>query len=652
MSNHEHTENTDTSAAHCDTCSVSEEDASTTWLNTKTLMRTMTPVSGMLLGLGLLSAFSFEQEQWSILFYLLSIASGGVFVLISAIRGLVKQRFLNISFLVTIASVGAIYIGQYGEAAAVVFLFALAEFFESYGVEQSRKAVAALLKRSPKVARKLDGQMVPVEEVRVGEVVAVRPGEQIPLDGIVKKGSTSVDESAITGESAPDDKKEGDAVYAGTMNIQGYLEIEVTKESKDSTFAQIIALIQKAQASKAPTQAFIDTFAKYYTPAVVLTSILMVVVPVLFLGLPFEVWLYRALILLVVACPCALVIATPVAVASAIGGGSRHGILIKGGKYLEKLASIRALAFDKTRTLTYGRHTVTDVITLGEHTKEELLADAAGVEQFSSHPLAEAIVSYAQQEGVTPHDMESYQDSAGKGGAARCLVCNADHYIGNTKLMADNHIDSQQYASEVERLEKEGKTVVLVADQEKLIGLIAITDEIRPEAKEVVSELKRMGIRSSILTGDNAFSAAYVARVVGIEDVFASLLPEQKVSQVQKLKQRYGSVAMMGDGVNDAPSLVTADIGFSMGDGGTDVAIESSDVTFLTGDLRSVPKAIRLGKRAMRIIHTNIVLALGIKVVFIALAPFGLTNLVFAIAADSGMAIVVILNSLRLFKIK
>ena len=606
----------------------------------------------MLLGLGLLSAFSFEQEQWSILFYLLSIASGGVFVLISAIRGLVKQRFLNISFLVTIASVGAIYIGQYGEAAAVVFLFALAEFFESYGVEQSRKAVAALLKRSPKVARKLDGQMVPVEEVRVGEVVAVRPGEQIPLDGIVKKGSTSVDESAITGESAPDDKKEGDAVYAGTMNIQGYLEIEVTKESKDSTFAQIIALIQKAQASKAPTQAFIDTFAKYYTPAVVLTSILMVVVPVLFLGLPFEVWLYRALILLVVACPCALVIATPVAVASAIGGGSRHGILIKGGKYLEKLASIRALAFDKTRTLTYGRHTVTDVITLGEHTKEELLADAAGVEQFSSHPLAEAIVSYAQQEGVTPHDMESYQDSAGKGGAARCLVCNADHYIGNTKLMADNHIDSQQYASEVERLEKEGKTVVLVADQEKLIGLIAITDEIRPEAKEVVSELKRMGIRSSILTGDNAFSAAYVARVVGIEDVFASLLPEQKVSQVQKLKQRYGSVAMMGDGVNDAPSLVTADIGFSMGDGGTDVAIESSDVTFLTGDLRSVPKAIRLGKRAMRIIHTNIVLALGIKVVFIALAPFGLTNLVFAIAADSGMAIVVILNSLRLFKIK
>ncbi len=318
-----------------------------------------------------------------------------------------------------------------------------------------------------------------------------------------------------------------DTLFAGTMNIQGFLEMQVTKESKDSTFAQIITLIQKAQASRAPTQTFIDTFAKYYTPAVVLTSLLIVIVPVLLLGLPFDVWLYRALILLVIACPCALVIATPVAIASAIGGGSRHGILIKGGKYLEKLEKIKVVALDKTRTLTYGKHTVTDVLTFGIHSKEELLADAAGIEQFSSHPLASAIIEYAQKEGITPHQMESYQDSAGKGGSALCTICNAHHYIGNKKLMDDNNINSDAFQKDIGRLEKEGKTVVLFANQDNLIGLIAITDEIRTEAKEVISNLNQLGIVTAILTGDNKFSATYVAQKVGITHIFASLLPEK-----------------------------------------------------------------------------------------------------------------------------
>ena len=346
-------------------------------------LKVLTPISGMLLMIGFLGSFSLP-EGWSTLYYLLSIAAGGVFVVRSAVRGLIKQRFLNISFLVVIASIGAIYIGQYGEAAAVVFFFSLAEWFESFGVERSRRAVAALLEKSPKVARLLDGSTVPVEDVTVGSIVVVRPGEMIPLDGVVTKGESAVDEAAITGESIPVDKLPDDTAFAGTLNVQGYLEIRVEKASEDSTFARIIALIEEAQASRAPTQAFIDRFARYYTPLVVVISVLVAAIPTLVFGLPFDDWLYRAITLLVIACPCALVIATPVAIASSIGGASRNGILIKGGKYLEKLVKVKAIAFDKTRTLTYGRHTVTDVLVFGSHSEEKVLADAAGIEVFSS----------------------------------------------------------------------------------------------------------------------------------------------------------------------------------------------------------------------------------------------------------------------------
>lgn len=640
----------------CDDC-VSGEDATSATGIQAVFSRTgalkmLTPISGMLLAVGFLGSFSLPQEGWSNLFYTLSLLTGSVFVLRSAINGLIKQRFLNISFLVVIASIGAIYIGEYGEAAAVVFLFSLAEWFESFGVERSRRAVASLLEKSPKVAKLLDGSTVPVEDVTVGAIVVVRPGEMIPLDGVVKKGESAVDEAAITGESIPVDKLPEDTVFAGTLNVQGYLEVRVEKESEDSTFSRIIALIEEAQASRAPTQAFIDRFARYYTPLVVVASLLTVVIPVVLLGQPFDEWLYRAITLLVIACPCALVIATPVAIASSIGGASRNGILIKGGKYLEKLAKVKAIAFDKTRTLTYGRHTVTDVLVFGSHTEEEVIADAAGIEAFSSHPLAEAIIEYAKEKKITPHSMDSYQNVAGKGGKARCLVCKASSHIGNVKLMNENGIDTKVFLADVERLEREGKTVVLVAEGTELIGALAISDAVRSEAKDVVVELRNTGVESVMLTGDNAHSAAYIAGLVGINDVHASLLPEDKVVKVKELKAKYGPTAMIGDGVNDAPSLVTSDVGFAIGAGGTDAAIESSDITLLSGDLRTVPQSIRLAKATMRTIHVNVALALGIKVLFLILVPFGLTNLVFAIAADSGMAIVVILNSLRLFSIK
>ena len=634
----------------CDTCDT-PPDSKQRWFDSKQLVKFFTPLSGMLLLVAFVGSFSLP-EGWDTLFYILSIMTGGVFVLVSAVRGLIKQRFLNISFLVVIASIGAIYIGQYGEAAAVVFLFSLAEFFESYGIERSRRAVAALLEKSPKVARLQNGTTVPVEDVAIGTIVVVRPGEQIPLDGVVTKGESTVDEAPITGESIPVDKLPEDTVFAGTMNVQGYLEIKVEKESGDSTFARIIALIEEAQASRAPTQAFIDRFARYYTPAVVVISVLIATVPTLVFGLPFEDWLYRALILLVIACPCALVIATPVAIASSIGGASRSGILIKGGKYLEKLAGLKAIAFDKTRTLTHGRHIVTDVLVFGSHSEEEVIADAAGIEAFSSHPLAEAIVAYAKEKGIEPHAMDSYENVAGKGGKAQCLVCQSSSHIGNIKLMQENGIDSSKFAADIERLEKEGKTVVLVAEGNEVLGALGISDAVREEAESVISELKSVGVESVMLTGDNQHSASYIANLIGITDVNASLLPEEKVTKVKELQEKYGPTAMIGDGVNDAPSLVTSDVGFAIGAGGTDAAIESSDVTLLSGDLKTVPLSLRLAKATVKTIHLNIALALGIKILFLILVPFGLTNLVFAIAADSGMAIVVILNSLRLFAVR
>lgn len=634
----------------CDDCHDDDTKSKSKWgFTTAQALRVCMPISGMLLAVGFFWQFTPEKANISDFFYVLSILVGGVFVVKSAVNGLVKKRFLNISFLVTIAALGALYIGEYGEAAAVVFLFSLAEFFETFGIERSRQAVEALLKRSPKVARLKSGETVEVETVAVDTVVVVKPGEQIPLDGEIVVGASSLDEAAITGESTPVDKEVGAKVFAGTLNIQGYLEIKVTKVSSDSLFSRIITLIEKAQNARAETDTFIETFARYYTPAIVVISFLVATVPTIMLDLPFEVWLYRAITLLVIACPCALVISTPVAIASAIGGASRSGILIKGGSYLERLAKVRAIAFDKTRTLTYGKHTVTDVLTFGSHTEAEVIADAAGMEHFSSHPLAQSIIDYATTKGIELHEMEKFTNVAGQGGMAHCTICSAPHAIGNRKLMASLRVKHTVIEDQVAELEASGKTVVFVSSENELIGAIAIADEVRTEAKAVITELNQLGVKTSMLTGDNAESASYIGGLVGVQDIFATLAPEDKVTQIDSLKKTYGTVAMVGDGINDAPSLATADVGFAIGAGGTDVAIETADIALMSGNLSNVPQAVRLARRTMQIIKVNIALALGIKVIFLALVVTGNANLVFAIAADSGMAIVVILNSLRLF---
>ena len=619
-------------------------------MNKKDWKKILTYFSGASFLLAFALTWSKASENIVDIFYILSMLSGGYFVVTAALRGLIKQRFLNINFLVTIAAIGAWYINQLGEAAAVIFFFSLAEFFEEFGVERSRKALEALIKKSPRTAVLKNGEKVPVESVKVKDIIVVRPGDLIPLDGAVVFGFSSVDEAAITGESVPTEKHIDSTVFAGTLNQQGYLEIEATKESKDSTYAKIIELVDKAHASRAPAQEFIDRFAKYYTPSIVGIAFLIAVAPPLLFDGVFMDWLYRALVLLVIACPCALVISTPVSIASAIGGASRKGVLIKGGKYLELLSKIKAVAFDKTRTLTKGEPVVSDIITFNGFTKDMVLADAAGIEKFSSHPLSKSILDYAKAHGVEPHPMEKFENAAGKGGKADCLVCaDKEHCVGNLKFIGASSDASKEVLEKTQALEQQGKTVVLVSEGRQVIGALGITDQIRPEAAEAIANLHKKKIKSIIVTGDNQHSANFVAKRLGITEVNASLLPDEKVEKIKALKLQYDTVAMVGDGVNDAPSLATADVGIAMGAGSSDVAIETADVALMNNNLLNVANTIDLGKRTMRTIKQNVTAALLVKLFFLLLALFGFTHLEYAIGADSGVAVLVILNGLRLF---
>jgi Cd2+/Zn2+-exporting ATPase len=634
----------------CDHCEPEDKNSgvSTLHINWKKLL---TWIAGISVITGFfLNLLEFNQLVVTVIYYL-AIFSGGIYVIKGAWRGLSKQKFLNIDFLVVIASLGAIYLGELPEAAAVIFFFSLAEAFEDYGIDRSRRALQALLHKSPQTATLIDEKIISVSEVLVGQIVRVKPGELIPLDGKVTKGSSAVNEATITGESIPKDKREGDTVFAGTLNENGYLEIEVTKESKNSTFSKIIALIEQAQKAKAPTQEFIDRFAKYYTPLVVVIAFILATVLPLITGGLFIVWLERAITLLVIACPCALVISTPVAITSAIGGASHKGVLIKGGKHLEELNNIKAVAFDKTGTLTLGEPYISDVVAFNGYTEKEVLEDAAGVEQFSSHPLSKSILDYAKKKGINPHSMQDYQNIAGKGGKATCMVCDdLEHCVGNLKLMDAHGVTTQEIIEKTEKLENEGKTVVLVSEGNKIMGALAISDKVKDEAKLTIEKLSLMGVTSVMLTGDNQHAASYVAETIGIKEAHGSLLPDEKVKKIQILKDKYGSVAMVGDGVNDAPSLALSNVGIAMGAKGSDVAIETADIALMNDNILNIPYAVGLSKKALWVVKQNITVALISKIAFIVLAIFGISNLGIAIAADTGVAILVILNGLRLFK--
>jgi Cd2+/Zn2+-exporting ATPase len=571
----------------------------------------------------------------------------------TGLKALVRLEFRSIDLLLLIAAVGAFYLGEYEEAAVVVVLFNLAERLEELGVATSKSALQALLERAPKTATVHDDEggtrTVPIAEIHVGDTLVVKPSDMIAVDAEVISGSSSVDESAITGESLPQDKHPGDRVFAGTLNLQGYLEARAMKRAEESTLARIVETTFAATQAKAETQKFIETFSAYYTPSIMAAALLLTAVPVLVLGRPLDPWLQSALTLLVIACPCALVVSTPISIYAAIGNASSRGALVKGGKYVEAIGRVRAVAMDKTRTLTYGRPRVTDVLPFGEATREHLLACAAGIERYSEHPLAQAVVDAARAENVTLHEAENFRSVLGQGVTADCVVCyDRHHCIGKLPFIRAEHETREDVVARVDALHREGKTSIIVSSNAGVEGIIAIVDEVKPESKDAVAQLERLGVATVMLTGDSASPAEAVARVVGIGDVRAGLLPQDKAAAVKELLATYGHVAMVGDGVNDAPALAMSSVGVAMGAAGSDTAIEVASIALLNDRVALVPFLIRLGRRASATIKVNTALALSTKLVVIGLAVAGRSNLALAILADVGVTLLVILNSLRL----
>ena len=587
-------------------------------------------------------------------FFAAIILAVGWKTVLNGLKALSKLNFRSINLLMLIAVVGAFYLGQYEEAAVVIVLFSLGERLEEYGILTSKSSLQSLIDMAPKTAViKQNGaeKDTKLADIKVGDVLVIRPSDMVAMDAEVLSGSSSVDESTITGEPIPRDKHKGDRVFAGTMNMQGYLEARVTRLVKDSTLATIVDTTFKATQTKAKTQKFIETFSSYYTPSIILIAVLLVAIPTFLLGKPFEPWFLEALTLLVIACPCALVISTPISIYSAVGAASERGALVKGGKYIEALGQIKALAMDKTRTLTYGKPNVTDVIPFGEHTREHVLACVAGIETHSEHPFAQAITNAARLENLDLHKAENFQAVLGKGVKADCVVCyDTHHCIGKLPFITEEHDVQDEIVKLVEKLQNEGKTSIVASNNSEVEGIIALADELKAESENAVTKIKELGVTPVMLTGDSHAPAKDVAAKVGIERVNAEMLPSDKANAISDLLKEFGSVGMVGDGVNDAPALATSTVGISMGAAGSDTAIEASDVAILNDRLETIPFLISLGRKTISTIRFNTILAVATKLVFITLAIFGLSSLALAILADVGVTIVVILISLRLLK--
>jgi Cd2+/Zn2+-exporting ATPase len=585
--------------------------------------------------------------------YALAIAIGGYAIARSGIAAL-ASRVVGMEMLMTIAVAGAVAIGEWQEGAAVVVLFNLGETLEALTMDRTRRSIRSLMDMSPAEATVLRGGeelRLAVAEIAVGDRLLVKPGEKIAMDGRIVEGRSFVNQAPITGESEPAEKQTGDEVFAGTINQHGSLEVEVTRVAADSTLSRIIRMVEEAQAQQAPTQRFVDRFAQYYTPAVVLLAVAIFAVPTLLLQQAWEPWFYRALMLLVVSCPCALLISTPVTVIAAIGHAAKAGILIKGGAYLERLGKVTAVAFDKTGTLTEGSPSIVAVAPFGGQSREELLRLAAGVEVLSEHPTAKAVVRLAREEGVVIATGGEFAAFAGRG--AKAKVGGAEAWIGSPRWVeAELGIAIPAAGRElISRWEEEGCTVMAVGTAEGAIGALAAADPIRASSREAIARLSQAGVAHIVmLTGDNEGAARRVAAASGGIGWHAQLLPQDKLAEVRSLVQQGDVVAMVGDGINDAPALAVADVGVAMGAAGTGVALETADVALMADDLGKLPYAIRLGRRALRVIRQNIAFSLLVKAVFIALIFAGYSTLWLAVLADTGASLIVIANGMRLLR--
>ena len=614
--------------------------------------------SGLFAGIGIaLQWLGLKETLWPDVAFTIAIIAGGALVFPKALRSL-KTFSLDMNVLMTVAVIGAVTIGEHAEGAAVAFLFSLSELLESWSVGRARRAIQALMRLAPDTAlvkRGSNFREVPAEEVAVGETILVKPGQKVPLDGTVLGGSSAIDQAPITGESMPVEKKPGDTVFAGTINGEGSLEIQTTKAAGDTTLARIIKMVEVAQQQKAPAQRFVDVFAKYYTPAVMIIALLVGLVPPLLFGVGWMDWIYRALVLLVIACPCALVISTPVSVISGLTAMARRGVLIKGGAYLEALGGLRVLAVDKTGTITEGKPRVFEVLPFDSVQAADVLRIAAAIDAHSTHPLAQAVVRHAEELTVAFDPAENYQAKTGRG--AEATIAGHAYFVGNHRFAHELGVCSEKLETMLAEIEADSKSVVVVGHRPhanckgEVLGVLTIGDAVRPNAAEAVRLLHVFGIRKIVmLSGDNTRTANAIAKQAGIDEVQGDLLPEQKIEQIRKLAANFGSVGMIGDGVNDAPALAAANVGIAMGAAGTDTAIETADVALMRDDLLMVSEAIRLGRRTLGVIRFNIAFAVGIKAVFLVLALLGHTTLWLAVLADTGATILVIFNALRLLR--
>ncbi len=616
------------------------------WQRQKMLI--LTVISGVFAVVGGMLRYLQIDDRIAIPILFIAVIAGGWHIFK---KGWAEARHLTLgmNFLMSIAVIGAMIIGEWSEAAMVIFLFALAQLLESYSLDRARKSIQSLMSLAPNVALLKDAsgeKLVPVEQIAIGDIIVIRPGERIPMDGKVVAGSSFVNQSPITGESLPVAKSLDDEVFAGSINEKGTLEVRVTKKFADSTLSRIIHLVEQAQAKKAPTQSFVERFARYYTPAVVTLAVLLAIVPPLMFHGTFTEWFYRALVLLVISCPCALVISTPVTIVSGLTNAARNGILIKGGAYLENFSRLQALAFDKTGTLTLGQPRVQAIIPINDFSETEILTIAASLESRSEHPLAQAITDYAQAKGIAIRPIEAFESLTGKG--VRASIDGTTYLIGNHRLFEENGWCEAEIHEHLEGLERKNYSAIILGKQEKVLGIIAVADALRPETAEAIQSLHRSGIhRTIMLTGDNFQTAEAIAQEVGIDEFYAELLPEDKVAAIQRLLKKYDQVAMVGDGINDAPALATATMGISMGGSGTDTALETADIVLMKDDLGKLAYLKRLSRKTGRIIRQNIFTALFLKAIFVALAIPGLATLWMAVFADMGASLMVVFNGLR-----
>ena len=586
------------------------------------------------------------------LLYSLAILSGSWFVLPKA--WFAVRRFRpDMNLLMALAVGGAIAIGEWFEAATVAFLFAVSLALESWSVGRARRAVEALMAVAPAVARVLrdDGKEEEVApgEVMVGARLLVRPGERIPLDGQVLKGTSDVNQAAITGESMPVPKEVGAPVFAGTINGGGALEVETTRLASDTTLAQITRMVGEAQSRRAPSEQWVEKFAQVYTPAVLAVAILIAVVPPLLAGGLWSEWLYRALVLLVIGCPCALVISTPVSIVASLAAAAGNGVLVKGGIHMETPGRLKAIALDKTGTITMGTPQVVDVVPMNGHTEAELLERIGAMEAHSDHPLARAIVSFVEGRGMQVSRADAFQVVNGKGATGRFK--GQAYWLGSHRYLEERGQETPEVHEKLEALSQSGRTIVVVGNEEHVCGFVALADTVRPAAREAIADLKKLGIAHIVmLTGDNRGTAQAIAREAGIEDIRAELLPQDKVVAIEDLVREFGSVAMIGDGINDAPAMGRSTLAIAMGAAGSDTAIEAADVALMSDDLAKVSWLIRHSRRTLSVIRQNIALSLEVKAVFAVLTLLGHASLWAAIAADTGVSLIVIANALRLLK--